>query len=310
MATTSLLSDKASASPLSPSQSTLPVLHEPDASVSSHESSDAPPDTNHDPWATRIDRFTGLPMRPPSLRNTPSPGSPSSSSTSGSDMSLESIDSIDISSVASRVCPFAKSSCSFQRSDQDRQLPEPIENDSRDVQMLEDGAAMSTPSTVLADHCPATAPTATAVDCTPADEDELLRNPIEFMDFSFLKDGEGESQQEARGAQQPGTDHDSSTPSSPASSVYVTPSTSRPQTPDCTAEADHCLSPATVFVTAPSSPTRTTTEEYVEHADAVPRRGQSSSLTDQARRFYPLWFTCDTSLVWSSFHGCITASLS
>lgn len=72
-------------------------LHELDSSLCSDENSNVPQDIH--PWATRTDRFTGLPMVPPSLRNTPSPTSTTSSLTAASDSSFESVDDVHLGSV-------------------------------------------------------------------------------------------------------------------------------------------------------------------------------------------------------------------
>ncbi|KAI0688111.1 hypothetical protein C8T65DRAFT_746770 [Cerioporus squamosus] len=133
-----------------------------------------------------------------------------------------------------------------------------------------------------------TAMVATAEECTPADMDAILRNPVDYMDFSFLGHSEEESElEEATGSS--GQDSSIPPPPSPTSVaclVYATPPTSRLQSPSCIPKSECCSSPVTVFVTAPSSPMY-----------AAPLRTCNCS---GARQYYPLWSSW--TLVWYRFH--------
>ena len=66
--------------------------------VFDHSDQDALRDPH--PWATRIDRFTGLPMYPPYFRNPPSPTTTTAESvTTASESSIESIDEVRLPPV-------------------------------------------------------------------------------------------------------------------------------------------------------------------------------------------------------------------
>ena len=77
--------------------------------VFDHSDQDALRDPH--PWATRIDRFTGLPMYPPYFRNPPSPTTTTAESvTTASESSIESIDEVRLPPVVGDGRKFNSSS--------------------------------------------------------------------------------------------------------------------------------------------------------------------------------------------------------
>ncbi|TFK85767.1 hypothetical protein K466DRAFT_177964 [Polyporus arcularius HHB13444] len=134
--------------------------------------------------------------------------------------------------------------------------------------------------------------------CKPAADGVILRNPVDFMDFSFLSLGDDESEVADIKSR---SSLDSSIPPTPASAVpseYKTPLTSRPQTPSHTTDP---ASAATVFVTAPSSPTHADTHEAgpMILGQLVP---MPTVVCSEAKQYYPLWSACDMwTSVWCSW---------
>ena len=153
---------------------------------------------------------------------------------------------------------------------------------------------------------------ATAGFGTPADEDALLRDPVEFVDFTFLKEDDEEVELVTETGAQRALDHDlNSRCSSPASvtSAYMTPSASRSQTPDHTSEVVLCPSPETVFVTAPSSPTSAPVAHAGHSGPMLGKRLPRGRTVDyrEERTYYPLWSSCETwTIVWCTLDSHIS----
>ena len=315
--------DKASA--LATNEPTSSVSSELSSLVFDHSDQDAPRDPH--PWATRIDRFTGLPMYPPYFRNPPSPTTTTAESVAtASESSIESIDEVQLPPVVGDGRKFNSSSVraplkrrlsiiDFRRTQtrlpQTHDVHQPEEHlrahlgrdGGLDPSTVEQSQTLPESSTDGRGESDAAAEPSIR---TPADEDALLRNPVDYVDFTFLQEDDEEGDDEegelvAGTGPQLALDHHSRS-SSPAS-VYVTPAASRSQTPDHTSEVVLCPSPATVFVTAPSSPTSAPNEHAGHSGPMLGQRLPPCRTIDylEEKTYYPLWSYCETwTVVWCS----------
>lgn len=312
--------DKVSA--LATDKPTSSVSSELNSPVFDHSDQDALRDPH--PWATRIDRFTGLPMYPPYFRNPPSPTTTTESVTTASESSIESIDEVQLPPVVgdgrklniSSVRALLKRRLSivdFRRTQTD--LPQTHNVHQPEEHLMAhlgrdgglDPSTMEQSQTLPESDGRGESDAAGEPSIrTPADEDALLRNPVEFVDFTFLQEDDEEGDDEegepvAETGPQLALDHHSRS-SSPAS-VYVTPAASRSQTPDHTSEVVLCPSPATVFVTAPSSPTSAPNAHAGHSGPMLGQRLPPCRTVDylEEKTYYPLWSSCDTwTVVWCS----------